>query len=77
VQGADAIGKCAARSRLAPEVLAEFKRRVVKRLAEVQRKPAVDHNRIRELEEQVANLTEAIDRRAQVLPGTGRSTGRR
>jgi hypothetical protein len=47
------------RELLAPEVLAEFKRRVVKRVAETQGAPAVDHNRIRELEGQVANLTEA------------------
>jgi hypothetical protein len=45
---------------LAPEVLAEFKRRVTKRLAEEQRAPAVDHKRIAELEDQVTNLVEAI-----------------
>jgi|HubBroStandDraft_4_1064222.scaffolds.fasta_scaffold02724_5 site-specific DNA recombinase len=48
------------RELLAPEVLAEFKRRVVKRLADAQRAPAVDHKRIAELEDQVANLAEAI-----------------
>ena len=48
------------RELLAPDVLAEFKRRVMQRLAERQRTPAVDHKRIAELEDQVANLAEAI-----------------
>jgi hypothetical protein len=43
-----------------PEVLAEFKKRVIKRLASEQRAPAVDQKRIAELEDQVANLAEAI-----------------
>ena len=38
------------RELLAPEVLAEFKRRVMKRVAEHQRQPAVDTKRIAALE---------------------------
>lgn len=48
------------RELLAPEVLAEFKKRVMKRLAEEQRAPLVDRKRISELKDQVANLAEAI-----------------
>jgi site-specific DNA recombinase len=48
------------RELLAPEVIDEFKRRVLKRLAEHKRQPAGTANRIAELEAQVENLTEAI-----------------
>jgi site-specific DNA recombinase len=48
------------RELLAPEVVDEFTRRVLKRLAEHKRQPAGDAKRIAELEAQVENLTEAI-----------------
>jgi len=48
------------RELLHPDVLSEFRKRVMKRLAEHQRKPAADPKRIAELEEQVTNLADAV-----------------
>ena len=48
------------RELLEPEVLAEFKKRVIRRLVDEQRQPVVDPKRIAELEAQVGNLAEAI-----------------
>lgn len=45
---------------LSPEAIAEFRRRVTKRIAEQNRQPAPDAKRIAELETQVSNLVDAI-----------------
>jgi site-specific DNA recombinase len=48
------------RNLLSPEAMAEFRRRVLKRLAERNRQPAADPRRIAELEAQIGNLADAI-----------------
>jgi site-specific DNA recombinase len=45
---------------LSPEALAEFRRRVVKRIADEQRQKAPDGKRMAELEMQVGNLADAV-----------------
>jgi hypothetical protein len=48
------------RELLSPEAIAEFRRRVIKRMAEQQRRPAASAARIAALKSQVVNLVEAI-----------------
>ena len=56
----DGLLEAIRRELLAPKVLAEFKKRVMKRLTDQQRQVVVDPRRIAELESTVSNLADAI-----------------